>query len=437
WPTPSELVNTGCQNVISQGNKKLQNRKEKEENVEKRSNNESKENRETASDGPGGSVCEDEAQLWALLHLDDVGPDSQETPGSQSSSRCQPEANKPAHNNRRNDTRNREKRDDQDEVSSVRSEGGNIQGSLRGRGRGRGNPQLNFDYSYGRQVCPVEEALCKEYIKHQIEYYSNTENLEWDFFLQRKMDEQGFLPISLIAGFHRAQALTTNLNLILAALKDSAEVEIMDEKMRKKIEPEKWPIPGPPPRNVPQTDFCQLNDCPEFVPGQAFYSHTESAPNSPRIGSPLSPKKNSETSNLQVMSRGLSTSLPDLDLEPWIELKKRHHLAPVKLKESVPVPKINCSSEEPEQEELDFLFDEEMEQIEGQKNIFTDWSDNDSNYEIDDQDLNKIFLLLPRLEKHPGGDRTVINDGLYYYEQDLWMKEDENKHTAIKVLVFG
>ena len=48
----------------------------------------------------------------------------------------------------------------------------------------------------------------------------------------------------------------------------------MDEKMRKKIEPEKWPIPGPPPRSVPQTDFSQLIDCPEFVPGQAFGSHT-------------------------------------------------------------------------------------------------------------------------------------------------------------------
>lgn len=47
------------------------------------------------------------------------------------------------------------------------------------------------------------------------EYYFSTENLERDFFLRRKMDEQGFLPISLIAGFHRVQALTTNLNLIL------------------------------------------------------------------------------------------------------------------------------------------------------------------------------------------------------------------------------
>lgn len=50
------------------------------------------------------------------------------------------------------------------------------------------------------------------------------------------------------------------------------------------------------------------------------------------------------------------------------------------------------------------------------------------------------------MRKHPGGDRTgshmsqakitselakVINDGLYYYEQDLWM-EDESAHTAIK-----
>lgn len=58
--------------------------------------------------------------------------------------------------------------------------------------------------------------------------------------------------------------------------------------MRKKIEPEKWPIPGPPPRRVPQTDFSQLIDCPEFVPGQAFYSHTgnsfSSRPNCIAVG---------------------------------------------------------------------------------------------------------------------------------------------------------
>lgn len=111
------------------------------------------------------------------------------------------------------------------------------------------------------------------------------------------------------------------------------------------------------------------------------------------------------------------------------------------------------SSEEQEQEELDFLFDEEMEQIEGRKNTFTEWSESDSDYEIDDQDLNKILIVTqtpPYMRKHPGGDRTgnhesrakitselakVINDGLYYYEQDLWMEQGENDCIAMKVIM--
>lgn len=51
-----------CQSVISLGNKKPQNRKEREDKVEKRSNSESKESRETKLDGPGENVSEDEAQ---------------------------------------------------------------------------------------------------------------------------------------------------------------------------------------------------------------------------------------------------------------------------------------------------------------------------------------------------------------------------------------
>lgn len=47
------------------------------------------------------------------------------------------------------------------------------------------------------------------------EYYFSLDNLERDFFLRRKMDQEGFLPIGLIASFHRVQALTTDLSLIL------------------------------------------------------------------------------------------------------------------------------------------------------------------------------------------------------------------------------
>lgn len=50
------------------------------------------------------------------------------------------------------------------------------------------------------------------------EYYFSLHNLERDFFLRRKMDSQGFLPISLIAGFHRVQALTMDINLIMEVM---------------------------------------------------------------------------------------------------------------------------------------------------------------------------------------------------------------------------
>lgn len=97
------------------------------------------------------------------------------------------------------------------------------------------------------------------------------------------------------------------------------------------------------------------------------------------------------------------------------------------------------------------MFDEEMEQMDGRKNTFTDWSDEDSDFEIDDRDVNKILIVTqtpPYLRKHPGGDRTgnhtsraklssewakVINDGLYYYEQDLWTETFEPEYSQIKV----
>lgn len=106
---------------------------------------------------------------------------------------------------------------------------------------------------------------------------------------------------------------------------------------------------------------------------------------------------------------------------------------------------------EPDQEELDFLFDEEMEQMAPRKNKFTDWSDeDDSDYELDDQDVNKILIVTqtpPYLRKHPGGDRTgnhesrakltadlakAINDGLFYYEQDLWKGEEQVECSKVR-----
>lgn len=57
-------------------------------------------------------------------------------------------------------------------------------------------------------LCFFSSSSCSE-------YYFSLDNLERDFFLRRKMDQEGFLPIFLIASFHRVQALTTDLDLIV------------------------------------------------------------------------------------------------------------------------------------------------------------------------------------------------------------------------------
>lgn len=62
------------------------------------------------------------------------------------------------------------------------------------------------------------------------------------------------------------------ITFVLQALKSSKEVELVDEKIRCKTEPERWPIPTPSIVGSPRTDFSQLINCPEFVPRQTLSS---------------------------------------------------------------------------------------------------------------------------------------------------------------------
>ena len=52
------------------------------------------------------------------------------------------------------------------------------------------------------------------------DYYFSEENLQRDFFLRRKMNEQGWIEISLIAGFHRVQCLTNDVTFMIQVASD-------------------------------------------------------------------------------------------------------------------------------------------------------------------------------------------------------------------------
>lgn len=101
------------------------------------------------------------------------------------------------------------------------------------------------------------------------------------------MDPEGYLPITLIASFHRVQALTNSITLIVDAISSSDKIEITGGfKVRAKHDPTKWPILDkngekeeqfiskllPPPPSVPrklQTPHHTENlnpDVAEFVP---------------------------------------------------------------------------------------------------------------------------------------------------------------------------
>lgn len=77
-----------------------------------------------------------------------------------------------------------------------------------------------------------------------------------------------------------------------------------------------------------------------------------SAAGSPRASTPVKQKTKTELdiSNLKTMPKGLSASLPDLDSESWIEVKKRPRPSPARSKVSAEKVKFRATHS------YDFLF---------------------------------------------------------------------------------
>ncbi|MBA0850592.1 hypothetical protein Goshw_002234 [Gossypium schwendimanii] len=80
-------------------------------------------------------------------------------------------------------------------------------------------------------------------IVNQIDYYFSNENLIKDTYLRQNMDDQGWVPIKLIAGFKKVSLLTDNIQLITDALQSSTVVEVQGDKVRKRIDWMRWIMP--------------------------------------------------------------------------------------------------------------------------------------------------------------------------------------------------
>ncbi|KRZ02844.1 La-related protein, partial [Trichinella zimbabwensis] len=71
-------------------------------------------------------------------------------------------------------------------------------------------------------------------VRTQLEYYFSRENLSGDMYLRSQMDNDQYVPIRIVANFNLMKKLTTDMNLIVEALRESPYVQVDEsgEKVR-------------------------------------------------------------------------------------------------------------------------------------------------------------------------------------------------------------
>ena len=83
-------------------------------------------------------------------------------------------------------------------------------------------------------------------VRQQVEYYFSVENLVKDLFLRGRMDEHGWIPLPVIAGFNRIRMMTPEPGMVLEAIRGSliVEVEAVDgpdgHRLRKMTDWQSW-----------------------------------------------------------------------------------------------------------------------------------------------------------------------------------------------------
>ncbi|XP_050205706.1 la-related protein 1C-like [Mercurialis annua] len=138
-------------------------------------------------------------------------------------------------------------------------------------------------------------------VVRQIEYYFSDANLITDNYLKSKMDDQGWVPISLVAGFNQIRKMTNDIHLILYSLGTSTLLEVQDDKLRRRNDWMKW-IPS---SSNHSTDSGQQSFNANDLPTNSLQKMTmeEVAANGNTIQSSPKVEDSPESSSDQLMSR--------------------------------------------------------------------------------------------------------------------------------------
>ncbi|CAL5197455.1 unnamed protein product [Lathyrus oleraceus] len=96
---------------------------------------------------------------------------------------------------------------------------------------------------------PIDPKLYTK-IVNQIDYYFSDQNLINDVYLKGIMDDQGWVPLNLIASFKLVAHLTEDIQVVFDAVQTSSVVEMQDGKIRRRHGWWKWITPSTQSENV-------------------------------------------------------------------------------------------------------------------------------------------------------------------------------------------
>ncbi|XP_044479724.1 la-related protein 1A-like isoform X2 [Mangifera indica] len=342
-------------------------------------------------------------------------------------------------------------------------------GSVRGP-----HPPLFVQYPVlpGAAMLPPEMLALKASIVKQIDYYFSDENLQNDHYLISLMDAQGWVPISSIAEFKRVKRMSTDILFILDAMHSSSTVEVQGNMIRRRDEWSKWiPASSEPKLTHPSQqldssiDPIEKGDTNEDDTRKTCEENTEIRPD--RDGSDITHTGLTEQSGRFVIDGGkqafcaengvLTTSIFYSDKLSGIEnsdhsscrnqLQRNEHAGSDDHKaeslESTSNMAVQHLSDLSNDFANTFMLDEELEVVQkttkkDELNTGRRIDDEDDEILVNDHDVQRLVIVTQNSWPVEGSKTdgeglkgfkyisnelaSAINDGLYFYEQELKTK---------------
>ncbi|KAJ3676590.1 hypothetical protein LUZ60_004002 [Juncus effusus] len=229
-----------------------------------------------------------------------------------------------------------------------------------------------------------DEAELREKIKKQIEFYFSDMNLPGDTYLRSLMGEHGFVSVYKIADFPRLKKMTSDIPLILDALRASSTVETQGEKIRRR------------------------NDWSKWVPVQSTTVSKSTGDSSENKSGEKNEKMNKE--NKKESNKNKSIEI------------------------------INGPGSSSNVENT-FMLDEELESNNNDYSFVNKRDEEEEEMDINDQDVSRLVIVTQdiRIEGEKTSESgpsisteqaSAINDALYSYEQEIQAKRSNNKKRS-------